>query len=117
MLFLIVHPEWRNWQTRWTQKRTSAAFQTSFRYSRLHKVCQGIGRVSSRLALLCSFLLILWLQISQSLALAQERRAITVPFESHAGLVFLKTTLDKKPVTLCLILARMSASRSRTERP
>ncbi|HEV2194114.1 MAG TPA: hypothetical protein VGR55_00905 [Candidatus Acidoferrum sp.] len=25
-----------------------------------------------------------------------------MPFESHAGLVFLKTTLDKKPVTLLL---------------
>lgn len=35
-------------------------------------------------------------------SLAQERRTFTVPFESHAGLVFLKTTLDKKPVTLLL---------------
>ena len=46
-------------------------------------------------------MLILWLQISQSV-FAQERKTFSLPFESHAGLVFLKTSLDKKPVTLLL---------------
>ncbi len=45
--------------------------------------------------------LLLVLLLAASLQ-AQEHKTFTVPFESHAGLVFLKATLDKKPVTLLL---------------
>jgi hypothetical protein len=55
-------PEWRNWQTRWTQKRTFAAFSDLLTdIQEDSRLILQAGPESPRIALLCSFLLIVWL--------------------------------------------------------
>jgi hypothetical protein len=55
-MFVKESPEWRNWQTRWTQKRRSAAFQTS---SQILKITQGLSGHRARQFQTCALLLTL----------------------------------------------------------
>jgi hypothetical protein len=59
MLFLIVHPEWRNWQTRWTQKQTPATYSNLLIHIQdsSHFIRKG-GSLSFNGVQVCSFLLI-----------------------------------------------------------
>ena len=70
------------------------------RYSAKHKVYQrGESRIF-KLALLCSLLLIVGLQISESPAHAQERKTYTVPFQTVRSLMLVTVNVDGNPKTL-----------------
>ncbi len=75
--------------------RDSSLLTDTQEYSRF--ISGRKGRLRGR-ALSCSFLLILWLQISQSL----YAQTFTIPFESHAGLILLRVELNGKPANFLL---------------
>jgi hypothetical protein len=99
MLFLIVHPEWRNWQTRWTQKRASHSCSNLPKHTKqFQRVTNCLAYALSKRVVLFCLLLTVWLQISN----AQERKTYTVPFHTVRGMILLDGRINDKPVVFLL---------------
>ena len=87
----------------------SPLLKPTHRYSTLHKVYQSVERGSFKLALLCSLLLIVWLQISQS-TFAQEKPDAPKPKHDHkvfiVGTALLAASKTADAVTTRQLLGR-----------